>query len=184
MPTDRNTPVRLALLGALALLGTPGCQHDHNDRAIHGETFPDDSEPRAVDRFVQVQSSAAARTDATLTSHHFDGGHGLNSLGEQKLDLMLRDDDRQSPLVVYLDFPRGAADRDREAVRAYLIDHGANEGQIEFRNGPNLDYSHPAEDGLRGLRRLEGDTTPSEAPTDTVPPTGNPTADLMKGAAH
>ena len=74
-----HSAARLALaaaLGAAGLLGitaAAGCQHGSaTDRAeIHGDVFPADGEPRAVDRFVQVQSAAAARTDAT---------HGLRVL--------------------------------------------------------------------------------------------------------
>lgn len=181
--TDRNTPspARLALLGALAAVASlQGCQKDNGaGQVVHGETFPADEEARAVDRFVQVQSAAAARTDPTLNASHFDGGRGLNSLGEQKLDLMLRDDDRRRPVVVYLDLPREAGtDGHREAVRAYLLDHGVGEGHIEFRSGPNVDYSHPAEDGLRGLRKLEGDAAPTDSGVDNG--ATNPVADMVK----
>ena len=186
LPTARLAAA--ALVAAAALTALPGCQRDRGDRrprVIHGEAFPADNQPRHVDRFIQVQSAAAARTGATLTAAHFDGGADLNSLGRSKLDLMLRDDDAASPLVVYLDLPdAGAApgnDADtemfearRDAVRAYLADAGVSGSNVEFRAGPNLDYSHPAKDGLRGLRRLSGDAAASpDAPNPDAPALGD-----------
>ena len=104
MATDANTTAgprlgRLALAGAAALLAaatSAGCHNNHDNAGAtsHGERFPRDTDVRPVDRFAQVQSAAGARSDATLNGSHFDGRGGLNSLGRQKLDLMLRDDDR------------------------------------------------------------------------------------------
>src|SRR5213592_1110073 len=97
--------IRLALLGVAggAVIGlAAGCQSGP-DRAIHGEMFPADEQVRPVDRMVDVQSAAAARSDATLNDSHFGRGASLNSLGRARLDLMLRDDDDATPLVVYLD---------------------------------------------------------------------------------
>jgi hypothetical protein len=168
-------PRRLAILAGVHLslvLAMLGCRRDRADRPAHGEKFPRDDEPRAVDRFVQVQSATAARADATLAPHHFDGRGGLNSLGRHKLDLMLRDDDASDPLVVYLDLPAAPAAPaagHQESVRVYLADHGVPGSQVEFRAGPNLGYSHPAADGLRGLRRFEGDAAPDASSAPPAP---------------
>src|SRR6185369_8569522 len=103
---------------------------------------------------------------------HFDGRGGLNSLGRQKLDLMLRDDDA-GPVVIYLDLSRPAAsarangaspvpfDVHRESVRVYLADRGLDESQFEFRAGPNAGDTSPARDGLRGLTELHADSNGS-----------------------
>ena len=152
--------LRLGLLGAAvgAAAGmASGCQNDR-DRAIHGEMFPADEQVRPVDRMVEVQAAAAARMDATLNGWHFDRGAALNSLGRARLDLMLRDDDESLPLVVYLDVrgEGGVRDDHRDAVRHYLADRGVADAQLEFRTGPNLEYTRPARDGLRGLKKLEG----------------------------
>lgn len=174
---DNPRPRRLAILAAVHLslvLAMLGCRRDRGN--AYGEKFPTDDEPRAVDRFVQVQSASAARADATLTAHHFDGRGALNSLGRQKLDLMLRDDDAADPLVVYLDLPNSpaspgaapAADHG-ESVRIYLADRGVPGSHVEFRSGPNLSYSHPAADGLRGLRRFEGDAAPDASAAAPAP---------------
>ena len=166
----------IALQVALAAAVVPGCRRDGGGLA-HGERFPAGGQVRAVDRFAQVQSAAAARADATLNADHFDGRGGLNSLGRQKLDLMLRDDNAADPLVVYLNLPSaraaaggsftGSTADHRQSVHVYLLDRGVPDDQIELRSGPNLGYSHPADEGLRGLRRLEGDTGAPGA--DAVP---------------
>ncbi len=159
--TSKNTRIlRLALLGAAggAALGMAAGCRNKADRAIHGELFPPDEQVRPVDRMVEVQSASAARRDATLNALHFDRGAALNSLGRAKLDLMLRDDDESLPLVVYLDVrDRGGVTEDhRDAVRRYLADRGVAEAQLDLRTGPNLDYTRPARDGLRGLQKIDG----------------------------
>jgi hypothetical protein len=165
--------VRLALMGVAggAVVGLAhGCR-SNPDNAIHGEMFPGDNEVRPVDRMVEVQAAAAARTDSTLNAYHFDRGAALNSLGRAKLDMMLRDDDETLPLVVYLDVrsPGGASDAHRDSVRHYLADRGVADAQLEFRTGPNLDHTRPARDGLRGLKKLEGPADDATAESSDKP---------------
>ena len=196
MTTDANTtrPARLALLGAPALLGAlalataAGCRAGRDSGAAtgapggrdparvtsHGERFPADGEIRPVHRFVRVQSAAAARSGAMLHPHHFDDAGDFNSLGRRKLDLMLQDD-AGPRLVLYLDLARPGADAVpadpcRNSVLAYLADRGLDESQVEFRTGPNPGDSHPARDGLRGLREFN-DQPPGDAyPTGGAAP--------------
>jgi hypothetical protein len=166
---NNNLPARLAAFGAVALLAVAGCRNHRGANDARGETFPADGDERAVDRFIHVQSAAAARTDATLNAYHFDRGHELNSLGRQKLDLMTRDDDAL-PMVVYLDLPRqaGSVDGHEESVRVYLADRGIADAKVEVRTGPNLEHSRPAKDGLRGLKRLELESgDPGEESSDS-----------------
>ena len=59
---------------------------------------------RDVQRIERVQNASGAREDATLEPYHFDKGE-VNSLGRQKLSLMIDDDDANNPLVVYLNVP-------------------------------------------------------------------------------
>jgi hypothetical protein len=173
--TKRN--LRLALLGAAcgALVGAAaGCQNDPN-HPIHGELFPPDEAVRPVDRAVEVQSAAAARSDATLNNYHFDRGGVLNSLGRAKLDLMLKDDDASLPMLVYVDIrehgDRSMSDVSRyeDSARRYLADRGLRDDRVEFHSGPNLSSTRPARDGLRGLKRLEGTEQSGAGEGDTPP---------------
>ena len=186
-PPRRRVHLAAALLAAAVVFSAAGCRRDtRRAQVIHGETFQPDGAPRHVDRFVHVQSAAAARADATLNGAHFDGAADLNSLGRAKLDLMLRDDGAASPFVVYIDLPRdrgttgptGSADPDarRDAVRAYLADHGVPDDALDIRTGPNLAYSHPAKDGLRGLKNLSGNADTAQ-PADSA---GDPAALMAK----
>jgi hypothetical protein len=171
-----------------------GCQNDNRDgsarRVIHGESFQADGERRDVDRFIDVQSAAAARIDGTLTSAHFDADGGLNSLGRRKLDLMVRDDAADAPpLVVYLDVRENSAAgsgstrpaslaRHEESVLAFLTDQGVDPQHVRLRPGPNTQYTRPAEDGLRGLRRLEGQGEAAAGPGAAGVATGSPESNL------
>jgi hypothetical protein len=185
-PARSRLPILTALALSLVLVLTSGCQRDR-DAGAYGHRFPADDEVRPVDRFVHVQSASAARADATLNDAHFDGRGALNSLGRQKLDYMLRDDDAAAPLVVYLDVRDGGAaqatpsaepsDLHRESVRVFLADRGLTDAQMELRAGPNLAYSHPARDGLRGLKHLEGAGAAPDAAPGAAAKSG-----LMSGA--
>jgi hypothetical protein len=194
MTTDANTTrlLRLAALAALAVLGAAGCRQNgdapRDDAGVthHGEKFPADGEVRPIDRFIRAQSAAAARTDSALFAHHFDAAGDLNSLGRRKLDLML-EDDAAPPLVVYLDLARpGAdpapADRCGDAVRAYLADRGLGGLQLEVRTGHNPADTHPARDGLRGLRALQNEQ--AGAPAEDGGPARNRSASGMEAFAR
>src|SRR5881628_2030495 len=110
----------------LIALYTTGCNtHDTQQRQAMGEFFPPNGEIRDVQRIERVQAASGARADATLASAHFDKGE-LNSLGRQKLSLMIDDDDANNPLVIWLNVP---ADDEFKAARqdsiiAYLKDQG------------------------------------------------------------
>ena len=158
-----------------AVLATAaGCQND-GSRAIHGELFPADEQVRPVDRAIDVQSAAAARSDATLNKYHFDRAGELNSLGRSKLDLMLKDDEASLPMVVYVDIrengdhQRSDVSRYEASARRYLADRGLLDDRVEFHTGPNLESTRPARDGLRGLKRLEGVEEAGAAQGDTPP---------------
>src|SRR5512137_44602 len=101
MKLSKKLILSAATLAALAV-GT-GCEcnkpatagtEGYNDPFFHPE------ELATVNRVARQQAASAARADATLNGAHFHGGK-LNSLGEQKLELMLEDDDDTKPIVVY-----------------------------------------------------------------------------------
>ncbi|MBC8105453.1 MAG: hypothetical protein H7Z14_02590, partial [Anaerolineae bacterium] len=119
---------------AVAGLLIVGCQTDQSSVT---DFFPDD-EARSTQNFMTAQAAAGARADATLQPMHFDGDH-LNSLGESKLDLLLKDDDTSNMVVVYMNVP--ADDENlkvrRDAVVTYFEDRGVSKDSIEFKAGGN-----------------------------------------------
>jgi hypothetical protein len=169
--------VRLAgVVAGTMLLGAvgAGCQHQpqHDDGRVRGDQFRPDGEVRSVERFADAHAAAGARADATLHPYDFDCGD-LNSLGQHKLDLMLKDDDACLPLVVYVDVPQGEGegyDARRDSVAVYLKDRGLQDGQVKLVAGPNVSYMHPTASALRAKRLLD-----TGAPVAINPePTGSP----------
>lgn len=180
--TTNGRKPRLAyfILGGLLLALLPasaGCQGAQGEtgRGVarpRGEAFRADDEPRSVHRFAHAQSAAGARHDATLRPDHFDGGT-LNSLGQEKLELMLKDDEACDPLVVYVDVPpgpdsSGLAGR-MESVKVYLKDRGLEDRQIQLEATANPSARGPAAPGIAAKRLID-----SGAPIGTNPePTGS-----------
>src|SRR5438270_782538 len=129
----------------LALSGA-GCSHDpepkaharnFEDEAKDMDKFPAEDDSRPYRRFMIAQAAAGARHDGMLYEAHFDGDL-LNSLGESKLSLMLKDNDHAFPVVVYMNVSDDNRLKAREnAVATYLIDSGLQDQQIKFEFGPN-----------------------------------------------
>ena len=82
-------------------------------------------------------AASAARADATLAPAHFHADR-LNSLGEQKLTLMLEDDDTSRPVAVFLDVSEDAMSAGRRSsVEAFMLAHGVPADQLKLENGIN-----------------------------------------------
>jgi hypothetical protein len=145
--------VRLSGL-AIAGLMLVGCNADKSSMT---DFFPE-GEARATQNFVTAQAAAGARADATLQAMHFDGDH-LNSLGEAKLDLMLKDDDTDDKVVVYMNLHTDDADLKarRDAVVTYFEDRGVTKDNIEFKAGSNPDETSLAAEHLSRMSKLESD---------------------------
>jgi hypothetical protein len=175
--TKRVKPRLAALLvgGLLALIpAAGGCQGPDGEfgKAVtrpRGEAFRADDAPRTVHQFAEAQSASGARYDATLHPQHFDRAM-LNSLGQEKLGLMLKDDEICDPLVVYLELPSNDLLAGRQdSVRVYLKDHGLDDKQIQLEVGPNPNARGPAGPGIAAKRLID-----SGAPVGTNPePTGS-----------
>lgn len=156
----------------LIALYTTGCEWNYNQqRQAMGEFFPPSGEMRDVQRIERVQEASGAREDATLEAYHFDKGE-VNSLGRQKLSLMIDDDDANNPLVIWLNVAGNdefkAARQD--SVVAYLKDQGLEEKQISFREGPNPATFHPAEESL--IRMSKTETGPAGGASGSSPAPG------------
>src|SRR5436189_3586772 len=127
---------------ALPLLMLASCQNkDYSaDPTLEG-FFPEDvGEVHKTHQFSELMAASGARADAMLSSQHFDGGK-LNSLGEEKLSLMLKDDDAPNPITVYLNVDDTAktSKTRKTAVVEYLKDKGLTDQQIEVVYGDNAE---------------------------------------------
>jgi hypothetical protein len=142
-----------AVLAGLGLSSFAGCQMDSSSMT---DFFPPEDAPRATQQFQTVQAASGARNDATLQPLHFDGER-LNSLGEAKLDLLLKDDDTVEPVVLYMN----VADKDsnfsarKDAVTRYLDDRGLPKEQVKFETGPNPNTHSLAVTHVAGLVKQE-----------------------------
>jgi hypothetical protein len=189
--TPRVARGRFAALAAaplasavLSLLASTGCQQQADQpgyigkEAVGAAIFTrDDDDARSINRIATAQTANAARTDATLRPYHFQGPE-LNSLGQQKLDLMTKAERGDSPLKVYLDLPQDPDQGTRrDAVLVYLKDRGLKDEQIAIEAGPNLNPEnlHPTAQSMKMLHLLDagapvgnnpepGGTTPAPAP--------------------
>ncbi|MDB5294409.1 MAG: hypothetical protein JWO31_392 [Phycisphaerales bacterium] len=150
------------LASAPAVVGCGGA-HDPADESkeltgIAGEQFTPADEPRHVNRIIDAQAAAGARRDGTLRLCHFDAGNpaALNSLGEEKLNLMLEDDDAL-PVVVYLDAGGDDAllSARQQSVKVYLRDRGLTEAQVTLVAGKNPGTFAPTARALRGSQALD-----------------------------
>jgi hypothetical protein len=161
------------IAGMAVVAFATGCHHPAPDPTLHGEVFPADGDARAVWNVAGAQAAAGARADATLHASHFDA-MGLNSLGEEKLNLMLACEDTAGPMVVYLDLPADAAkDHDRDSVTAYLSDHGVPQSEISLKDGPNPHTAHPAADAANQLNALNSPGSQATGVPAAAPPTNN-----------
>ena len=124
-----------SIMFVLALTVAAGCSSNRaaTKKETHGEEFPSEYAVRSVHRFVEAQAASGARSDAMLYPSHFDAAD-LNSLGMQKLDLMLMDDDSSDTLMVYLAMPDDEANDRRDSVIAYLTEHGVRDADLAVRN--------------------------------------------------
>jgi hypothetical protein len=148
-------PFRSLVITALA---GSACQPADQPAVSHGEDFIPQGEMRATQRFALVQEANGARSDATLYACHFDG-KVLNSLGEQKLSLMLQADQACDPLTIYLSINNDDLYAARQqAVQSFLVEQGLKGEQIAFKSGANPDSYSSAADNLAAESKIDGST--------------------------
>ena len=169
----RKTRIRLAIASIaasmIAAAFIPGCARpqDPMDRFFAAEGR------EQVTPVFEAQAARGARHDGTLYAHHFDGGN-LNSLGRDKLDLMLRDAGQELPLVVHLDLRDADAltgDR-RAAAREHLELSGLKDDQFRFEAGANPATLHPASPAITGLNRMDEAAVKGQGPDSDKSPSG------------
>jgi hypothetical protein len=152
-------------VAAATIAVSTGCQNANTSTAerLHGEKFDEDDAPRASRNAVAITAANGARADATLYPAHFNSA-GLNSLGRQKLDLMMLDDESTPPMTVYLDLGKNEASVKlaHTAVAEYLKARGVADNQFKVEDGPNPKTIHPAEDGITAVDALNKTTTANQ----------------------
>lgn len=166
---------------SLALLTLASCQGKEQtlDPTLEG-FFPGDvGEVSKPHQFAEVQAAAGARGDAMLSKQHFDGTR-LNSLGEEKLAYMLKDDDAPAPMTVYLNLDeKDARSKSRQAsILTFLKDMGLTENQVTILYGDNPDQRSPAGPQVTRLSKTEsgGDSTSGGAAGKDAAGTGGAAA--------
>jgi hypothetical protein len=142
-----NTPLSLSAIVLLTVVG--GCQTDNSSQT---DFFPAE---RKVDQVINAQATRGARQDATLQAYHFDGV-ALNSLGQQKLAMLVPDDPR-AEMLVYLNLPANspATDARRQAVIGYVKQFDVRESQLRVELGSNPDNGTPAAGSMARLPKTE-----------------------------
>src|SRR4030095_6404991 len=124
------------------LIGAAGCSSSKKkpkkEETYQADFFPTEHEQRPVDRFIEVQAAEGAKEDAMLFSSHFDGNE-LNTSGQVKLNLMLRNQSSRQPMVVYLNLPQGdpLVSARRSAVEQHIKDSGVAITSLEVKEGDN-----------------------------------------------
>jgi hypothetical protein len=139
--------LRLSLFVVAASLG--GCA----PKGPADAEFFGDYENGSLRYYANAQAAAGARNDAMLDAAHFDGAY-LNSLGCDKLDLMVSAAERRLPVVVFVDLP-GESKEQRQAVETYLKDTGLKAGQYRVEAGTNPAPGAPAARPLADLPRTD-----------------------------
>ncbi len=165
MKTMTTTTARICLTTCVLLATAAiGCQSSEQRGFVRGDDFIGQGSERDLHRIATAQAAVGARLDATLHPMHF-AGDSLNSLGRDKLDLMLKDTDACEVDTVYIDLPTYEAstfDPRHEAVVAYLKDRGLSDTQIKIEKGPNLHYAAPSAQGIRAMQAMDaGGTSPA-----------------------
>jgi hypothetical protein len=160
------------IVAATALLLLGGCQSGKDDLAKQkdNDQFAPDDDSRAYRKFANAQKGAGARNDGMLYAYHFDGDH-LNSLGAQKLTLMLKDNDHAFPVVVYMNVPDDDHLKARkDAVTLYMIDSGLKDDQLKFDLGPNPHATSSAAQNLVRYNKTEDSSVEGSNPTNPQAP--------------
>ena len=161
---NKQSKLRWLTLAAAATLVavSAGC-HNANTDKLHGEAFEEDDAPRSSRNVVAIQAANGARADATLYPAHFNAA-GLNSLGRDKLEKMMLDDEATAPMTVYLDLGKDESARKlaHTAVAEYLKARGVAESQFKIEDGPNPKTAHRSEQTITDLENLNKTTSANQ----------------------
>lgn len=152
----RNSAAFTLLLGTALMAG---CGYQH------GENFYADDKVRSTGQMAQAQCAAGAKEDGMLYDMNFHGDK-LNSLGEGKLDLILKGTPEGDPVFVYLNMPHDQVAERQVAVTAYLKTAGISDSKIVVAEGPNLGNTTPTAANLQHIYRKDSETYNGEYAKD------------------
>ncbi|HWB53283.1 MAG TPA: hypothetical protein VG722_03795 [Tepidisphaeraceae bacterium] len=144
------------LLTVPALL-VAGC---HDSNKSEAAFFTPKQDRAQMQEFSNRQAAAAARVDSSLYPDHFTGAN-LNSLGKQKLNLILQASNRAATTEIYL--TDADSPEHRTAVEQYLASCGWKANQFSLVAGPNPVSHTSARESLDELQSLNGTGTSSSS---------------------
>ena len=194
-----RTPLHLAAVSAILFAITFGCRSKEEQARREREreqrrwareqdkredAFPMFDDRPDVGRMMNAQAVVGARKDATLYDAHFDGTQ-LNSLGREKLSLMLHREPADRPQSIYVDLPDAdplSAER-RKSLEQYLEEAGIDVASVEIKPGPNTETTHPAAPSIARLRKTETMLGDASGPGAVGPNAGTTTTGGMGSTA-
>jgi hypothetical protein len=156
MMTNRKM---ISLAGLLASAALVGCNQ------LHGEQFDDDGATRRVGTINQAQSATGAKEDAMLNDFHFHGSE-LTSLGQGKLDLIVKGTPAGDPITVYLNVPHTTVADREAAVTAYLKKVGVADDNMLLAEGNNPNLTTPSAYNLGTIYKADGASFNGQAAPD------------------
>jgi hypothetical protein len=173
MKSQNQKPYSMLAAGIAGAMLIGGCAKSDLD----DDAFFTVDQRQELSAIFTAQAQTGAKADAMLQPYHFAGGE-LNSLGAQKLDLMLPDVEDPAPLVVYLNL-KDAQDQlkaRQTAVANYLLDSGLTAEQFQLQTGRNPASWHMAQPHL-----LRYDKTESPSGADGEEAGETTQTDLLAG---
>jgi hypothetical protein len=163
---------RWIVVPAALLLLAVGCQSHKWETAEERDPFLPEDDTRSYARFATAHAAASARQDGTLRDYHFEGDD-LNSLGQSRLELMLKDNSHAYPIVIYIDTDDAKLMKSRQmTVAAFLRDAGLLESQVKFEAGPNPNVTSPAAQNLARLSKSDESGATPAGPSGGAPAGG------------
>jgi len=171
MPTTEPTAMAAPTTAPVAVTTQPPvvpAQTDVPENEPHGERYDAEDAARSTGLFAQSQAASAAKSDAMLYDRSFDGST-LNSLGQVKLDLILKATAGGQPVAVYLVVPHDSLADRQASVTAYLKNAGVPDDLIKITEGPNTHNATPTANTLTSIYKADGTSFTGEAADSEVP---------------
>ena len=132
---------------------------------LHGETFYKDGAPTDAGNFAQAQCAAGAKEDGILYEANFHGTE-LNSLGQGKLDLIVKGTTPGDAIYIHLNMPHEMVAARQAAVTAYLKNAGVSDNAMIVAEGNNPNINTPTAYNLNGVYKIDNNTPNGQAAAD------------------